>query len=130
MLYSLDPVCESTTTSAVDDGDAADDDGDAAAAAAAAAGDACNRTARVVWQLEFPLAVGRSSWSDVMTSDIYNNCGGSAYKLPSGNFFVAFTSMSAALTEFNTSRPRTALAWEASFMVTSAPPTIEWNRSE
>ena len=47
-----------------------------------------------------------------MASDVYNLCGGSAYKLPSGNYLVAFTAMSAALDERNATRPRTSLAWE------------------
>ena len=47
-----------------------------------------------------------------MASDVYNLCGDSAYKLPSGNYLVAFTAMSAALDERNATRPRTSLAWE------------------
>ena len=52
VMYSLDDAC----------GAAADDDA-ASAAAEAAAG--CNRTAHVAWQIEFPLAVGRSPWTEV-----------------------------------------------------------------
>ena len=50
-----------------------------------------------------------------MASDVYNLCGGSAYKLPSGNYLVAFTAMDQladAARQHNTSAPRAAYAWE------------------
>ena len=71
--------------------------------------------ARVVWQFEFPMQLSRDTWADIMARDVYNNCGGSVYKLPSGNYLVAFTAMDQladAARQHNTSAPRAAYAWE------------------
>ena len=106
VMYSLDPACD-------DGGDDADDGADGATATTGPEADvACNRTARVVWQFEFPLAVGRSPWREVTTDDVYNFCGGSISKLPNGNYLIAFTSMDKAPTQHNATATRTAYAWE------------------
>ena len=54
------------------------------------------RTVRVVWQFAFPLQPNAAPWSEVMASDVYNNCGGSVAQLGAGRYLVAFTSMSYA----------------------------------
>merc|ERR1719198_1606030 len=47
-----------------------------------------------------------------MSADTFNNCGGSAYRLPSGTVLVAFTAMSQARDEHHANETRTAYAWE------------------
>jgi hypothetical protein len=66
-------------------------------------------------------------WREAMAADLDNTCGGSAYKLESGSFLVAFTAMSDALATHDENRTREALAWEARargryFLVLKAPP--------
>ena len=69
--------------------------------------------ARIVWQFSFPLAVGAAAWTDVLAADVYNACGGSAYRLPGGTYLVAFTAMAGDDQGYsNETRTRTALAWE------------------
>ena len=64
-MYSLDPACD----------DASGDVRDVA----------CNRTAHIVWQAEFPLQLDGEDYYDVLATDLYNYCGGSIAKLPSGS---------------------------------------------
>ena len=65
-----------------------------------------------MWQFEFPLSLGQTDWQTVMSVDAFNNCGGSAYRLPGGTVLVAFTAMSQAPSEHNANLTRTAYAWE------------------
>ena len=69
--------------------------------------------ARAVWQFSFPLDLGAADWADAMSRDVYNSCGGSAEKLASGNYLVAFTGMSAdSMSYHNGTKTRTSYAWE------------------
>ena len=69
--------------------------------------------ARAVWQFSFPLDLGAADWADAMSRDVYNSCGGSAEKLESGNYLVAFTGMSAdSVSYHNGTKTRTSYAWE------------------
>ena len=129
-MYTLDPACDDVDDFDADDAHAGEDDDSGAkvtettttestemttatdATTGPAADVACNRTAHIAWQFEFPLSVGRSEWHDVMADDVYNFCGGAISKLPSGNYLIAFTGMSKAASEFNRTTPRTAYAWE------------------
>ena len=130
VMYTLDPACDDVDDFDADDAHAGEDDDSGAkvtettttestemttptdATTGPAADVACNRTAHIAWQFEFPLSVGRSEWHDVMADDVYNFCGGAISKLPSGNYLIAFTGMSKAASEFNRTTPRTAYAWE------------------
>ena len=65
-----------------------------------------------MWQFEFPLSLGQTDWQTVMSVDAFNNCGGSAYRLPGGTVLVAFTAMSQAASGHDANLTRTAYAWE------------------
>jgi hypothetical protein len=74
-----------------------------------------NRTAKMVWQFEFPLQLNMADYDVVMATDVYNACGGSVYRLADENYLIAFTALDTAASAHNSSKVRTTYAWEVDF---------------
>ena len=64
-----------------------------------------------------------------MSADVFNECGGSIYRLANGNYLAAFTANSAVsdddANDRNASKVRTTYAWEIDFDTDEKAPEVQ-----